>query len=369
VAEQQLFNLQRLSASDRLRLFEELAQTFPSMSDDELLGLAAGCRPSMQVDWQSVAQDIYAEDSTKEIISAARECIPPPPQVPPPAPPSHFGKTSRVDWSSAAATSDEDASTDANSSNSSPTTLLRFPEDSDDEQCDVADYVVGEASEVDFPSMGSVGHFLGQCRRCNFYAKGRCGNGKNCTFCHLPHEQKNKSRQEKRARKAAWLEQRGHKASDDLRKDCASPIAAKPMALQTIALSELLSESLPLSLTPQEFPQLTTSPACLEEAPASTMQGFEFTASFVNFADYSDDDSEEEEEAEMQGTANLPREEEASDVAESSILTDDVDRADRQWSREDLLCLRTAMTASDAFDSSAMRRPWRTESIQGQSSE
>lgn len=39
-----------------------------------------------------------------------------------------------------------------------------------------------------FPSMGSVGHAAGTCKRCNFFVKGRCQNGKSCSFCHFPHD-------------------------------------------------------------------------------------------------------------------------------------------------------------------------------------
>jgi len=34
-------------------------------------------------------------------------------------------------------------------------------------------------------------------------------NGKDCTFCHFPHDKRKPSRQEKRERRAAWLAQRG----------------------------------------------------------------------------------------------------------------------------------------------------------------
>lgn len=55
----------------------------------------------------------------------------------------------------------------------------------------------------DLPSVGSAFHATGDCRRCNFYPKGRCQNGKDCTFCHFPHEKQKLSRQEKRDRRAA----------------------------------------------------------------------------------------------------------------------------------------------------------------------
>lgn len=54
----------------------------------------------------------------------------------------------------------------------------------------------------DLPSMGSAGHALGECRRCNFFAKGRCQNGYDCEFCHFPHERQKLTRQEKREQRS-----------------------------------------------------------------------------------------------------------------------------------------------------------------------
>merc|ERR1719453_1699530 len=59
------------------------------------------------------------------------------------------------------------------------------------------------------PSIGSLKHSIGECKRCNFYPKGRCQNGYDCQFCHLPHEKRKPSRQEKRERRAAWLSANG----------------------------------------------------------------------------------------------------------------------------------------------------------------
>jgi len=50
------------------------------------------------------------------------------------------------------------------------------------------------------PSTGSALHSTGECRRCNFFAKGRCGSGKDCEFCHFPHEKRKLTRHEKRER-------------------------------------------------------------------------------------------------------------------------------------------------------------------------
>lgn len=64
------------------------------------------------------------------------------------------------------------------------------------------------------PSKGSALHSVGECRRCNFFAKGRCQNAQDCDFCHLPHERRKASRQEKRERRAAWLAQQGQPESE-----------------------------------------------------------------------------------------------------------------------------------------------------------
>lgn len=37
------------------------------------------------------------------------------------------------------------------------------------------------------PSIGSVGHSDGSCKRCAFFPKGRCQNGENCEHCHFDH--------------------------------------------------------------------------------------------------------------------------------------------------------------------------------------
>eukprot|EP00425_Heterocapsa_triquetra_P026829 CAMPEP_0195094980 /NCGR_PEP_ID=MMETSP0448-20130528/46570_1 /TAXON_ID=66468 /ORGANISM="Heterocapsa triquestra, Strain CCMP 448" /LENGTH=188 /DNA_ID=CAMNT_0040129099 /DNA_START=54 /DNA_END=617 /DNA_ORIENTATION=- len=38
------------------------------------------------------------------------------------------------------------------------------------------------------PSMGSIAHTSGACKRCCFFPRGRCMNGYECEFCHYSHE-------------------------------------------------------------------------------------------------------------------------------------------------------------------------------------
>lgn len=46
----------------------------------------------------------------------------------------------------------------------------------------------------DLPSIGSLGHFAGQCSRCCFHPKGRCLNGYNCRYCHFEHDKRRRKR-------------------------------------------------------------------------------------------------------------------------------------------------------------------------------
>lgn len=62
---------------------------------------------------------------------------------------------------------------------------------------EVQEHFSGEASPVtlaDLPSLGSLGHFVGQCSRCCFFPKGRCQNGYDCRFCHFDHEKRQRKR-------------------------------------------------------------------------------------------------------------------------------------------------------------------------------
>jgi len=54
--------------------------------------------------------------------------------------------------------------------------------------------VVPPASLADLPSLGSLGHFVGQCSRCCFHPKGRCQNGYDCRFCHFEHEKRHRKK-------------------------------------------------------------------------------------------------------------------------------------------------------------------------------
>lgn len=52
--------------------------------------------------------------------------------------------------------------------------------------------------EEKHPSLGSVQHAAGLCKRCCFFPRGRCSNGYNCEFCHYEHEKR--SRRKRRSK-------------------------------------------------------------------------------------------------------------------------------------------------------------------------
>lgn len=63
-----------------------------------------------------------------------------------------------------------------------------------------------EEQGLPMPPAGACKHTNGDCRRCNFFAKGRCRNGLDCLFCHLPHDRRKLSRQEKREAQVARMQ-------------------------------------------------------------------------------------------------------------------------------------------------------------------
>lgn len=58
----------------------------------------------------------------------------------------------------------------------------------------------GEVGTPEVPTVGSKGHFLGDCKPCAFFYTKGCGNGTECTFCHLcPAGEKQRRKKEKLA--------------------------------------------------------------------------------------------------------------------------------------------------------------------------
>jgi hypothetical protein len=49
----------------------------------------------------------------------------------------------------------------------------------------------------ELPSLGSMKHGEGLCKRCCFFPKGRCNNGYDCEFCHYEHEKRKRKKKKK----------------------------------------------------------------------------------------------------------------------------------------------------------------------------
>lgn len=67
----------------------------------------------------------------------------------------------------------------------------------DSQQCSA--FINGSLGSPEIPTIGSKSHSLGMCKPCAFVFKGGCGNGVNCSFCHLcePGEKKRRKKESK----------------------------------------------------------------------------------------------------------------------------------------------------------------------------
>merc|ERR1740130_2318638 len=54
---------------------------------------------------------------------------------------------------------------------------------------------IGAVGSPGGPTVGSAGHLSGTCKPCAFYHTKGCGNGANCSYCHLCPEGEKKRRQ------------------------------------------------------------------------------------------------------------------------------------------------------------------------------
>merc|ERR1711907_906506 len=125
---------------------------------------------------------------------------------------------------------------------------------------------VASASEL-LPSVGSVGHFEGQCSRCCFFPKGRCNKGKDCTFCHFDHDRrprrckrggaKNNKNQEEDATSSSGSElmcvSQVAVEAESLEQpsvEPGEPVAAAPMLMKPPGLLSPIASCKPLMLPP-----------------------------------------------------------------------------------------------------------------------
>jgi len=186
-------------------------------------------------------------------------------------------------------TSSEYAASTATPSTSPGTVTVDCEEDSDGEDEDVA-------MPKELPSMGSKLHASGNCRPCNFFGKGRCSNALDCEFCHMPHQKRKPTRQEKRDRKTAWLVRQAEKGLDE----------------KTASILEVVTEGALKKEASAEAPVQQAAMACL-----------------INFDDYSDFSDEEDE-------AVLPAKPQQLQSSGGGVC----------WSREEMLRVKAQMSKS-----------------------
>jgi len=120
---------------------------------------------------------------------------------------------------------------------SAPARVEEGDDDSTDEEETDDEFTFDTMVDGPPPSIGSVEHSTGNCKRCNFFPKGRCQNGAQCSFCHYPHEKRKPSRQEKRDRRAAWAS--SNEEAETLGSLALPRSLPSPLALTCEAFSEL----------------------------------------------------------------------------------------------------------------------------------
>jgi len=142
-----------------------------------------------------------------------------------------------------------------------------------------------EDSQYDgeLPSVGSVGHDDGSCKRCAFFPKGRCQNGKDCTHCHFAHLPRSRlrkrcvSRRDTEAGSADAESEAGNDKLQDI--DCADSIQT-PSDVQS-ARSSFTQESLGMIETAKAIlddkieVETTTSASCPSDNEDRASFGFD----------------------------------------------------------------------------------------------
>lgn len=134
------------------------------------------------------------------------------------------------------------------------------------------------AVDSDLPSLGSAKHAEGLCKRCCFFPKGRCVNGRNCEFCHFEHEKRKRKKKKKGIK-------RGDEQVDNSDSEGASPTfrgaALEGTAFDTAAASPHPELSMPASpATPilQEagFASTNLAKVLFDSAPPPSPRQLEF---------------------------------------------------------------------------------------------
>eukprot|EP00929_Paragymnodinium_shiwhaense_P110466 TRINITY_DN774_c0_g1_i1.p1 TRINITY_DN774_c0_g1~~TRINITY_DN774_c0_g1_i1.p1 ORF type:complete len:441 (-),score=127.50 TRINITY_DN774_c0_g1_i1:457-1779(-) len=245
-------------------------------------------------------------------VSGLPSMRPPPPGFAPPPPPGFAPIVPAVRESDSSDTEEpksvnddvnEDVSTAPPSQSTTPTTVTVDCADEDEDEDEEQDDLQAMLSEGNLPSAGSVLHFSGQCRPCNFFGKGRCSNDLDCEFCHMSHQKRKPTRQEKRERKAAWLSRQA--------------IETSASRLEIEVLGDVEKAAAPAARLLQCAAPVQSSVSCM-----------------INFDDYSDFSDEDEDDI---------RSSPAKSRQGASEVVDGL-----QWTRESLLRIKVAMAGGAA---------------------
>lgn len=94
--------------------------------------------------------------------------------------------------------------------------------DSSEDDYEPGQIVCGEVVASELPSVGSKDHAIGECKRCAFFFKGRCRNGKECSHCHLPHEEPRRKRNRRKMKASAGPVEDNDEYEGDLDDDTAT---------------------------------------------------------------------------------------------------------------------------------------------------
>jgi len=99
------------------------------------------------------------------------------------------------------------------------------------------------------PSVGSASHFTGECSRCCFFPKGRCNNGKDCTFCHFDHERR--PRRSKRGGAKNKTDEQDTTSSSDVQVESSEQTSPKELAAPApVAKDQELAAAAPVIVKP-----------------------------------------------------------------------------------------------------------------------
>jgi len=137
----------------------------------------------------------------------------PPPGLPPPPPPGFALEAAPASRSKA----DNHDSEDDMSTAASVTTPVTPTVDTDSDPetfSSSSSTTTGESTPTTSSEVARL-HAEGNCKPCNFFAKGRCQKEADCAFCHLPHQKRKPTRQEKRDRHTAWLAKQAEKEKEE----------------------------------------------------------------------------------------------------------------------------------------------------------